>query len=192
MVRITGVAVTCAVLLAGAAAAAPTVQQQGDRTLVTGDRYRVTFMHEAFGFAFELQGTDGQWHLVAASPGLVSFAYFQGTEYGATGLRATRAIEQAQDVVVVGQQVALDAETGLTLDLHCLCAESGLLLGAQLAQRPGGDGRGVLWSPPRIGLRPTDWDGYLFWAADEAVRAPSSGSTTARDWWRCTPWAMTR
>jgi hypothetical protein len=154
-------------LPATVALAAPTVEKQGQRTIITGDAYRLIFVGEATDFLLDLKGADGQWYATMKSPGVATFAYFHaGKEQSANGVRATWAVQPADNAVVVGQQVPLDPVSGAVLDLHWLCVPSGVLVGGRLALATPDDGQGVFWSPPRIALTPADWEGYLFWGPD--------------------------
>lgn len=156
----------CILLTASFAAAAPTVQEEAKGVVVTGEQYRATFVRETMDVMLEIKGTDGQWH-TAVKRGAVTFAYFRGDEsHTAGGLRATWTVHRSDHTVVIGQQAVLDPATSTILDLHYLCTDSGVLLGARLAQRIPDDGQGRLWSPPRMGLSPADWAGYLFWGSD--------------------------
>ncbi|MBM4084255.1 MAG: hypothetical protein FJ272_05650, partial [Planctomycetes bacterium] len=170
-------------LLAGAAlvltaSAAPVVEEKGDRAIVTGDGYRATIGRETVSFMLELKASDGQWRAVAERPQLVTFACQDGERVHVATGRTTWAAEKLGDAAVFGQQGVLDPATGLTLDLHYVCANAGVLVGARLAgPKPDSRGRsrsedapmsGRLWSPPRIALG-KEWDGYLFWAEDGRV-----------------------
>ena len=150
-----------------ATAAPPAVRDEGGRTVLEGSAYRVTFVRESMDMMLDLKGADGQWHPIAASPAAISFGYLDRSDgYTANGLRATWATSRIGEAVAIGRQVVLNPIDGLALDVHCLCTDAGMLMGARLTRRAPGDLDGALWCPPRILLNPADWDAYAFWAPD--------------------------
>jgi len=149
--------------LGGQLWAAPSVRTDQDRTIVEGASYRATFTREAFDIAIELRGDDGQWQPVTRRPKALDFGVISGDNVLTTqGLRATWALSESADTVAVGMQTVLEAEGGRVLQVHFVCADEGLLIGAEVLGEPG---EGTLWAPPRIMLDPGAWDGYTFWDA---------------------------
>ncbi len=116
--------------------AAPVVRDEDGRTIVEAKAYRVALVRESMDLMLDLKGHDGQWHPVAKMPNDISFAYYKGMDaYLSNGLRATWTLVRTPEVVVVGRRAALDAVGGIVLDLHHICADSGMLMRARLSQR---------------------------------------------------------
>ena len=75
--------------MAGMAAGVVTVHEAARETVVTGERYRLSFVRESTDMAIEVRAQDGQWHIVG-KPGAVTYGCSQrGEIHEARGLRAT-------------------------------------------------------------------------------------------------------
>lgn len=136
-----------------------------DRVTVTAPGYRVAFWRDLADLTLELKAADGSWLPVTKNAGGVNFAWLRGNSMMATnGCRATWATQPVGDAILVGRQVPLDVTTGLALELHCFCTDAGVLIGTRLVGPVPEEG--CFWSPPRLLLKPGDWDGYAFYAAD--------------------------
>ncbi len=160
-------AVSAFIALASLAAGAPSVRDEGAQTIVEGTDYRVAFMRDCLDMLYEVRTRDGRWYPVTKTVAGLTFGYLRGPEvHQSNGVRATWALEAMPEAVVVGRQGVLDTTSGMALNLHFLCTDAGVLVGARLDGVPAGDEQGRLWSPPRLALVPGDWDGYVFWAAD--------------------------
>ncbi len=132
---------------------------------VAGDGYQARFVPESAGFQLDVRDAGGSWQPVAANTAGTAFAFFDDREHSLGGRRATWALRQAADGVVVGQQLVLDARRELMLNIDCCCTDRGLLLGTRLIGPQSGERSGWLWSPPRFRLDPQRWTGYRFWDA---------------------------
>jgi len=150
-------------------ARAVSVQEKARETVVTGERYRLSFVRESAEVTIEIRAHDGSWQVVS-KPVAVTYAWSQrGVSREVKGMRTTWAVSTSPDAVVVGQQTVLDQAGGVVLDLHYVCRDAGVLLGTRLAS-PGMTVPGaILWAPPRLVLSATAWDGYLYWGIDGAA-----------------------
>lgn len=162
--------VTFFLAIVGAASGfAVTVQDLPPTTVVTGDRYRLTLLRETADLTFEVRGTDGQWRVVAL-PAAVTYAWFRnGQVLAANGGRATWASSTTSNLVIVGQQTVLDRSSATLLEVHYLCRDAGVLIGARLVPATNDYSNSILWAPPRLALEASDWDSYLFWGPDGAA-----------------------
>ena len=150
---------------------AVTMENRARDTVVTGNGYRFTFLREGTDLTIELRGRDGAWHVVS-KPSAATYAVNRGNESrSANGQRATWALRAAPDTVTVGQQVVLDRASGAALELHYVCRDAGVLIGARLINSASNDTKSILWAPPRLTLAAPSWDRYLFWGADGTPHA---------------------
>ena len=166
------VGIVALVLVAAAlpGAAAPSIAADGGRRVVEGTGYRVAFTEGTADLALDLRRADGTWEPVTASPAGLSFGVLTPTAAcTANGLPVTWVQVSAGAAVAIAGRVVLDPVGDAVLGLHILCADAGLLIGAQLEGRDGG--QGSLWSPPRLTLVPGRWDGYAFWSQDGLYHA---------------------
>ncbi|MEI7731644.1 MAG: hypothetical protein WCO56_18870 [Verrucomicrobiota bacterium] len=149
---------------------AVTVQDAPLETTVTGNQYRLTLHRESLDLGLELLGRDGVWH-VAFKPSAANGALVQrGEPRIMNGRRATWTLTATPDQIVVGQQAMLDSTDAELLDVHYLCRDHGVLIGTRVT---GTNASTILWTPPRVALADTNFDGYLFW---DGAGQPHHGS----------------
>ena len=188
--QLMGMAGLTLLLVAGPMPASPVVAEKNAHIVVTGKAYRVTFLRESMNVDLELKRGDGQWLPLAKRTGDILFACFRGNEdHTSIGLRATFATANRDRIVVVGQQAILDAQKGVVLELHYLCAQEGVLVGARLRGPAVARAGGQLWAPPRIRLIPGAWEEYTFWSkgsrchqGEIAGLAPEPGYAGVSPW----------
>lgn len=153
-------------LFPGASASAVTVEDRTRETIVSGSRFRLTFVRESADLTIEVRDREGQWHVVT-KPAAVAYAFFRGDEdHSANGARATWAKSATTDTVTIGQQIVLDRASSATLELHYICRDDGVLIGARLINFEPNDAKSTFWAPPRLTLAPKAWDSYLFWGPE--------------------------
>lgn len=156
-----------AICLVGALQAAPEVQKQGPDLVVTGTAYRATFTPGTGDLVLALKQGRDEWRPLTASRAGLDFVATNGADYLAANTgRATWAMRQTADYVAIGRQMVLDPLRQMILQVECLCGDDGLLLGSRVVAAAGVKVEGNLWTPPRILLKPEDWDGYAFWGPD--------------------------
>ncbi len=149
--------------VASVAGARPAMTEDADHYTVTGNGYRVVFSRETGGLSYELPDGANAWKPVARMPqDLVSALSVEGDILQAGPQRATWATTTGADFIAVSRRMRLGI-SGRTAQLEHLCTDEGVLIGYQVA---GDVGQGSFWSPPRLGLRVDDWDGYACYGPD--------------------------
>jgi hypothetical protein len=147
----------------------PAGRAEGARLVVEGVGYRVAFANGSADIALELRRADGAWEPVTATPAGLSFGLLSAAACTTNGLPVTWLQAPAGEALAVAGRVALDPLGDALLEMHFLCADDGLLIGARLEGTVDRDDS--LWAPPRLTLVPTAWDGYAFWSQDGQYRA---------------------
>ena len=151
-------------LAASAAGARPTLVDEAGRCTITANDYRVSFARDSASMSYELRDAQGGWKPVARTPlDLVTALATADGVLEASRQRATWDLVEGDAYLAVSRRTVLGVTGRSVVGLEYLCADEGLLLACRVL---GAGGQGTLWSPPRIGLRPADWDGYAFWSAD--------------------------
>lgn len=158
----------CLLMVAAMAAVAtwatPVMTTEGGGVVVTGDAYRVRFVRDTVEMTYELRGRDGQWKPVNAGRDKLTFGLIKGDQLlQASNQRATWTTTTGPGYVAISRQTVLGLTGRIVLDLECLCADSGMLIGYRL---DGEVSSAAFWCPPRLTLTPADWDEYAFYAAD--------------------------
>jgi hypothetical protein len=165
-VKLAAYMIAVALCAAGCANAAPKLTREGAQIVVEGAAYRLSLTENTLDFMLSLKQADGTWGDIAKHPGAINFGRMAGdSSFTGNGARATVRIEERDGLVVIGRQAVVDPVQGVTMQVHYLCEDGGVLMGLQVTH-PQGTVAGSDWAPPRIGLDPQAWDGYAFWAAD--------------------------
>lgn len=168
----TGALLAASLLLLSCPAFGVAVTYVNGDAVIEAPGYRATFARDVFSMKLELRGSDGKWNPIAKDESNIAFGLMRGPGVlQANGLAATLAVVQQPDAAIVGRRTVLDPDTGLVLELHCICADRGILLGTRLIPKSGALPSGGLWSPPRITLVPSQWSAYSYSASDKGLRS---------------------
>lgn len=137
--------------------------------MVTGAGYQLALSRGRADLILALQRPDGTWDPVTRAPTALAFGILSAEAvWTANGLPVSWERTSVAAAEVFAGQVLLEPLQGARLNLHLVCADEGILVGAEVEGAT--DRAGSLWSPPRLELPTSGWDSYAFWAQDGQYR----------------------
>lgn len=150
--------------MAARALSAPLISASNGRTMVTGAAYRLSFREGEGAFDLALKQSDGSFRVIGRAGGSLTLGFLTASgEEHLDGRRATWKIVQKGSTVVVGEASPLGVAGNTVVEMHYICTDDGILVGARVAKS---QSQGALLPLPRLALDPSEWTEYAFHAED--------------------------